>query len=275
MGIVLQYRFLHHPVRKNYTTEITWPCKHCLCLNRPVCGAFSFSQVPLFQDFGSLRPPSFCQYSSPRRSAALMESRFRFYRCALQGSRRRCNLSALIGSRLCGLRWLKIFLSLFSPWYFLFVWLQSYLHQLLSNGYVILPSTFHGKKVDRVQPKFLFLHFPKEKSYGLQPKSFSLVQRKNYTRLCAENLSSHFFSRKNAVVTTENFIPSLFMAKAYAVERLNNKEFTGCSNICEGITRKKKAGKGLWYPLPAAVYIFEIETGSCDPVSDDLTLLRF
>ena len=31
------------------------------------------------------------------------------------------------------------------------------------NGYVILPSTFHGKKVDRVQPKFLFLHFPKEK----------------------------------------------------------------------------------------------------------------
>ena len=54
-----------------------------------------------------------------------------------------------------------------------------------------------------------------------------------------------FFSRKNAVVTTENFIPSLFMAKTYAVERLNNKEFTGCSNICEGITRKKKTGKGL------------------------------
>lgn len=85
----------------------------------------------------------------------------------------------------------------------------------------------------------------RKKSYGLQPKSFSLVQRKNYTRLCAENLSPHFFSRKNAVVTTENFIPSLFMAKTYAVERLNNKEFTGCSNICEGITRKKKAGKGL------------------------------
>lgn len=163
MGIVLQYRFLHHPVRKNYTTEITWPCRHCLCSIRPVCGAFSFSQAPLFQDFGSLRPPSFCQYSIPRRSAAVMESRFRFYRCALQGSSRRRNLSALIGSRLCGLRWLKIFLSLFPPWYFLFVWLQSYLHQLLSNGYVILPSTFHGKKVDRVQPKFLFLHFPKEK----------------------------------------------------------------------------------------------------------------
>ena len=52
-----------------------------------------------------------------------------------------------------------------------------------------------------------------------------------------------FFSRKNAVVTTENFIPSLFMAKTYAVERLNNKEFTGCSNICEGITRKRKQAK--------------------------------
>ena len=32
--------------------------------------------------------------------------------------------------------------------------------------------------------------------------------------------------------------------------------------------RKKKTGKGLWYPLPVAVYIFETETGSCDPVSD-------
>lgn len=55
------------------------------------------------------------------------------------------------------LRWLKTFLSLFPPWNFLFAWPQSYLHQLLSSGYVILPSAFHGKKVDRVQPKFLHL----------------------------------------------------------------------------------------------------------------------
>ena len=32
--------------------------------------------------------------------------------------------------------------------------------------------------------------------------------------------------------------------------------------------RKKKTGKGRWDPLPVAVYIFETETGSCDPVSD-------
>lgn len=39
--------------------------------------------------------------------------------------------------------------------------------------------------------------------------------------------------------------------------------------------RKKKAGKGRRDPLPVAVYIFETETESCDPVSDFLTLLRF
>ena len=184
MGIVLRYRFLHHPVRKNYTTEITWPCKRCLCLNRPVCGVFSFLQALLFQDSGVLRPPSFCQYSIPRRSAAVTESRHRFYRCVLQGSSRRRNLSALIGSHLCGLKWLKISLSLFPPCNFLFAWLQSYLHQLLSNGYVILPSTFHGKKVDRVQPKFL-------------PPA--LIQSKNYTWQCAENFIPSLFMPKNRV----------------------------------------------------------------------------
>ena len=186
MGIVLQYRFLHHPVRKNYTTEITWPYKRCLCLNRPVCGAFSFSQAPLFQDFGVLRPPSFCQYSIPRRSAAVTESRHRFYRCALQGSSRRRSLSALIGSRLCGLRWLKIFLSLFPPWNFLLARLQSYLHQLLPNGYVILPSTFHAEKAQGVQPNFyLPLHLSKGKNrigYNRKFRFFifpSLFQPKN------------------------------------------------------------------------------------------------
>lgn len=32
-----------------------------------------------------------------------------------------------------------------------------------------------------------------------------------------------------------------------------------------GATRKKKRGKGV---RPAAIVIFETETGSCDPVSD-------
>lgn len=186
MGIVLRYRFLHHPVRKNYTTEITWPCRRCLCSIRPVCGAFSFSQAPLFQGFGSLRPPSFCQYNIPRQSVAVTESRHRFCRCVLQGSSRRRNLLASIGSRLYGLRWLKIFLSLFPPWNFLFAWPQSYLHQLLLNGYVILPSTFHGKKVDRVQPKFLFLHLSKGKTiHG------------NALKI----LSPHFSCRKSGVLT--------------------------------------------------------------------------
>jgi len=45
--------------------------------------------------------------------------------------------------------------------------------------------------------------------------------------------------------TTKKFIPSLFMAKTNAAERPNNKEFTGCSNFCDGITHKKKTGKGL------------------------------
>jgi len=67
-------------------------------------GKFSFSQAPLFQGFGSLRPPSFCQYNIPRQSAAVTESRRRFYRCVLQSNNRRRNLSALIGSRLYGLR---------------------------------------------------------------------------------------------------------------------------------------------------------------------------
>ena len=184
MGIVLQYRFLHHPVRKNYTTEITWPCKRCLCSIRPVCDAFSFSQALFFQGFGLLRLPSFYQYSIPRQSAAVTESRHRFYRCVLQGSSRRRDLSALIGSRLCGLRWLKIFLSLFPPWNFLFVLLQSYLHQLLSNGYVILPSTFQAEKTQWVQPKiFIPTLIQRKKSYGIQPK----------------NLSPHFSCRFNYI----------------------------------------------------------------------------
>ena len=62
---------------------------------------------------------------------------------------------------------------------FFFVLLQSYLHQLLSFGYVISPSIFHA-----------------EKSIWYNQNLFSLVQRKNYTWLCAENLSHHFFSRK-------------------------------------------------------------------------------
>ena len=80
---------------------------------------------------------------------------------------------------------------------------------------------------------------------GYNQDLFSLVQRKNYTWLCAENLSPHFFSRKNAVVTTENFIPSFFMAKNEVFECLKSKEFTGCSNFCEGVTDKNKTGKGL------------------------------
>ena len=37
----------------------------------------------------------------------------------------------------------------------------------------------------------------------------------------------------------------------------------------------KKQAKDCENPLPVAVYIFETETESCDPVSDYLTLLRF
>lgn len=85
----------------------------------------------------------------------------------------------------------------------------------------------------------------RKKSYGLQPKSFLSCPKENYTYLCVENLSPHFFSRKNAVVTTKNFIPSIFMAKNKVFERLKSKEFTGCSNFCEGVTNKNKTGKGL------------------------------
>lgn len=228
MGIVLQYRFLHHPVRKNYTTEITWPCRRCLCSIRPVCGAFSFSQAPLFQGFGSLRPPSFCQYNIPRQSVAVTESRRRFCRCVLQGSSRLRNLSASIGSRLCGLRWLKIFLSLFPSWNFLFAWPQSYLHQLLSNGYEISPSTFHGKKADRVQPKiFIPTLIQRKKSHGLQPKS-SLTCPKE----------------KLYLAMRWKFIPSLFMPKNRVFWHLKNWEFTKCSKFRELSVKRKQAKDG-------------------------------
>ena len=254
MGIVLRYRFLHHPVRKNYTTEITWPCRRCLCSIRPVCGAFSFSQALLFQDSGLLRPPSFCQYNIPRQSVAVTESRHRFCRCVLQGNSRQRNLSALIGSRLCGLRWLKIFLSLFPPWYFLFARPQSYLYQLLSNGYVILPPTFHGKKWIGYNQNFLSPPLiQRKKSYGLQPKSSSLVQKE-----------------KPYVAMRWKFTPSLFQPKNRMVDYLKNEEFTKCSKTW----RNKKQAEDCKNPLPAAVYIFKAETGSCDPVSDCF-LLRF
>ena len=60
-----------------------------------------------------------------------------------------------------------------------------------------------------------------------------------------KNYPLTFHAEKTQWLQPKKFIPSLFMAKTNAVERLKIKEFTGCSNICEGITRKKKAGKGL------------------------------
>ena len=63
-----------------------------------------------------------------------------------------------------------------------------------------------------------------------------------FKRLC--NFLLYFSCRKNAVVTTENFIPSIFMAKNKVFERLKSKEFTECSNFCEGVTNKNKTGKG-------------------------------
>ena len=78
-----------------------------------------------------------------------------------------------------------------------------------------------------------------------------------FKRLC--NFALYFLSRKNAVGTTKIFypptypkekilwtttrkiIPSLFMAKTNAVERLKNKEFTGCSNFCEGDYSQKES----------------------------------
>ena len=125
------------------------------------------------------------------------------------------------------------------------------------------------------------------------------------------NFALYFLSRKNAVGTTKIFypptypkekilwtttrkiIPSLFMPKkrsGYNQKNLSphfswqklmrlsawkTKNLQDVQISARGITRKKKAGKGLWYPLPAAVNILETETESCDPVSDYLTLLRF
>ena len=61
----------------------------------------------------------------------------------------------------------------------------------------------------------------------------------SFKRLC--NFALYFSCRKNAVVTTKKIIPSLFMAKTNAVERLKNKEFTGCSNFCEGDYSQKES----------------------------------
>ena len=58
------------------------------------------------------------------------------------------------------------------------------------------------------------------------------------------------------------------MAKTNAVERLKSKEFTVCSNFCEGDYSQKESRQRIVISSPAAVNILETETGSCDPVSD-------
>lgn len=83
-----------------------------------------------------------------------------------------------------------------------------------------------------------------------------------------------FFSRKNAVVTTENFIPSLFMAKTYAVERLNNKEFTGCSNFCEGDLQKENRQRTVISSACCGIYFSKQKQDRAIPFPI-IFLLRF
>lgn len=54
-------------------------------------------------------------------------------------------------------------------------------------------------------------------------------------------IPSLFMPKKRSGYNQKKFIPSLFMAKTNAVERLKNKEFTGCSNFCEGDYSQKES----------------------------------
>ena len=122
------------------------------------------------------------------------------------------------------------------------------------------------------------------------------------------NFALYFSCRKNAVGTTKNFYPYTYPKEKilWATTKIfshlsKGKTILGYALKIYSLTfsaeksgvlfpeklriykmfkilrtiRKKKAGKGRWYPLPAAVYIFETETGSCDHVSDYFTFLRF
>ena len=91
-----------------------------------------------------------------------------------------------------------------------------------------------------------------------------------FKQLC--NFALYFSCRKNAVSTTNNFVltpiqrkksyvlqpknlfPSLFMAKTNAVERLKNKEFTGCSNFCEGDSQKENRQRTVRSSACCSIY---------------------
>ena len=56
-----------------------------------------------------------------------------------------------------------------------------------------------------------------------------------------QNFYSYTFQRKKSYgLQPKKFIPSLFMVKTNVVERLKNKEFTGCLNLCEGDYSQKE-----------------------------------
>ncbi len=57
-----------------------------------------------------------------------------------------------------------------------------------------------------------------------------------------QNFYSYTFQRKKSYgLQPKKFIPSLFMVKTNVVERLKNKEFTGCLNLCEGDYSQKES----------------------------------
>ena len=56
-----------------------------------------------------------------------------------------------------------------------------------------------------------------------------------------QNFYSYTFQRKKSYgLQPKKFILSLFMVKTNVVERLKNKEFTGCLNLCEGDYSQKE-----------------------------------
>ena len=103
---------------------------------------------------------------------------------------------------------------------FFFVLLQSYLHQLLSFGYVILPSIFHAEKTHMVQPKS-FLNCPKEKLY----------------------MAMHW-----------KFIPSLFQPKNREFYSLKNRKFTKCSKIAEKYPQKENRQRPVRSSACCSIY---------------------
>lgn len=76
---------------------------------------------------------------------------------------------------------------------------------------------------------------------GYNQNPFHLSKGKTTPSYALKIYPFTFHAEKTQWLQPKKIIPSLFMAKTNAVERLKNNEFTGCSNFCEGDYSQKES----------------------------------